>query len=131
MTNFQAAIGLAQLEDIDIILERKRTIAKFYRENIKFQAIVPNVDISSEWMPVFKLEKANYYKLMCHSMDHGIEIRPSFYPIHQMPEFDGYCPFKLDNAVNSIDRHFILPCYPALTNDDLGYIAEKVNKFYE
>lgn len=131
MTALQGAIGLAQLEDLLEIVNRKRNIAKFYRDNLKFEAIVPKVDLSSEWMPIFKLQNNSYPKFRDYCTEKGIEVRPTFYPVHQMPEYEGYIPYSLTNSLNSVDRYFILPSYPALNHLQLEYIVDMVNKYEE
>lgn len=130
MAHLQTALGCAQLEEIDLIIKKKQEIAKFYRENLDFEPIVPNwVTTSSEWLPVFRLSNNNYphFRDYCHEA--GVEVRPSFYPIHQMNEFEGYSPLPLTNALNSVNRHFIAPAGPNLTNFQLETVVEVINSY--
>lgn len=136
MTNIQAAIGLAQLEDIDLILKKKQKIAQYYRKNLskEYTSIVPaGVDFSSEWMPVFQFTKnrITYTKFMdgCRSL--GIETRPIFTPVHLMSGFNWSSKFDLSNSESVYKNKFNLPCYPSLTKIQLEYIVSSVNRLIE
>lgn len=129
MTALQGAIGLAQLEDLQEIVEKKRYIANFYRKNLKFEGIIPKVNESSEWHPIFRLKDKSYPKFRDYCVSKDIEVRPSFYPMHQFPEYDGYTPYPLTKSLESVDRHFILPCYPSIQQEKLDYIIKVVNEY--
>jgi perosamine synthetase len=129
MTAIQAAIGCAQLEDLPTILERKRAIARFYRSNIKFKAVTPRTTQSSEWMPVFQLPFATYEDFRQHCERRGVEVRPTFPPIHQMPGFAGHQPFDLWTSLWLESRHFIVPCFPDLSRTELERVADVVNSY--
>lgn len=136
MTNIQAAIGLAQLEDINVILEKKHKIAKYYRNNLsdKYISIVStSVDYSSEWMPVFQFDedRITYLKFSDECKNLGIDTRPIFTPIHLMKGFNWNSKFKLDNCERIYKNKFNLPCYPTLTKKQLDYIVKSVNSIVE
>lgn len=132
LTNFQAAIGLAQLEDIEEIIRKKLRIANYYRKylNRKITRIIPKIK-SVEWMPLFVLPEQIQYKIFCDELRKmNIDSRPAFKPIHLM---DG---FKLilngaNNAENIYKRGFNLPCYPDLKMKQLKYICDSVNSIIE
>ena len=133
MTNIQAAIGVAQLEDLEYILERKKFIAEYYRSNLSdvMGKIIPNSFIeSSEWMPFFKLPKTITYSKFHDELikEYGIDTRPCFTPIHLMEGFDK-CKVKEVNYCEKIYQSgFNLPSYPDLTDKQLKYIVDSVNK---
>lgn len=133
ITNIQAAIGLAQLEELNWILERKQFIAKYYRDNLPETIIrlIPKVSYSSEWMPVFELpkEKINYERFSQEMiLNYGIETRPIFTPIHLMPNFNIRKSKNLSNAETVYKNKFNLPSYPELTKKDLDYIVKSAEK---
>jgi perosamine synthetase len=134
MTNIQAAIGLAQLEEIDFILEQKALIAAAYRAKIskKVQAVVPQNAKSSEWMPVFKLPyNVNYLDFDRHCKQNDIETRPGFMPVHLMDGFRQLKRTDLSMCESMVDRYFILPCGPTLTNAERNSIIKVVNSYFE
>jgi len=132
MTNIQAAIGLAQLEDIDIILEKKKNIAKYYRKNLcsNIKSIIPSVYSSSEWMPVFefKSNRMTYVKFNSDCKDFGVDTRPVFTPIHLMENFNCRSKSKLNICEYAYKNKFNLPSYPSLTSKQLEYIVSCINK---
>jgi len=86
MTNIQAAIGLAQLEKIDELIERRRKNAHLYNKLLKEKEWVKNV----YWMYSILIEDEfgiSRDKLMSKLEEKGIETRPFFVPIHQQPVF--------------------------------------------
>ncbi len=134
MTNIQAAIGLAQLEQIDSIIEKKKKIAAYYRKHLSPQIvkILPRDGLnSSEWMPLFvlppKITYLNFYDKM-RSMD--IDTRPVFKPIHLMEGFN-IVYREVENAEHIYEYGFNLPSYPGLTKKQLKYICDITNKIVE
>jgi len=130
LAHLQAALGCGQLEDINEIISRKKRIAQYYRENLKYEAIVPAwVDDSSEWLPVFKLPTECYSHFREYCYENGVEVRPAFYPLHEMPGFDGYCPYPLKNALDSKNHYFIPPAGPNLTLRQLDFVIKVINAY--
>lgn len=128
MTNIQAAIGLAQLEDLDQINLTKQHIAAKYRKAFRespITSIVPKIQFSAEWMPLFLLpEGITYGKFHSEMQKLNIDTRPAFTPIHLMNGFDTKVKISLNNAERIYKRGFNLPCYPGLSNETLDYIIQ-------
>lgn len=134
MTNIQAAIGLAQLEQIDSFVNAKRQIALWYQEELQglpleFHKPVGDV-VHSYWMISLLTEsEAIRTELRKHLSEAGIETRPTFYPIHTMPVYNKKLrcfPIAEDIAYRGIN----LPSYPALLQNDIKNIAGVVRDFY-
>jgi perosamine synthetase len=135
MTNIAAAIGLAQLERIDIILEKKKKVAKAYRQEladlpIGFQTENSNVE-HSYWMFNILVENSKVReKLREYLKVKGIETRPTFYPIHTMPMYSHYNKI-LPVTENIAYRGITLPSNPDLNDDEIKYICNNIKTFYE
>lgn len=134
MTNIQAAIGLAQFEQIDKFIDKKRQIADWYKKYlkglpIKFHDAIGNVK-HTYWMNSILVENTVLrQELRDYMKEQGIETRPTFYPIHTMPIYsDNYekHPVAEDVALRGIN----LPSYPALEEDDVKCICDVVKGFY-
>ena len=132
MTNICAAIGLAQLEQIDGFLKRKRDIAKFYEQNI----INPKIDFHYEksgvthsyWMCSILTPNSNLREELRENLAlEGIETRPLFYPVHTMPMYSQKY-LKIPVAESLGWRGINLPSYPGLSNEDLGLICGIINQ---
>ena len=86
MTNLQAAIGLAQLERVEELLDKKRFITTLYSKNLnqeKFKAPKP-IENSDPvlWMNVFEVD--NQVKFRRYMEANGIETRPGFNPAQNL-----------------------------------------------
>ncbi len=87
MTNLSAAIGLAQLERADEIIESKRRIAAAYFENLSdlpLEFLKESSEVySSYWMvTVLAVDFESRESLRQFLKENGVETRPSFYPLH-------------------------------------------------
>ncbi|MCX7833184.1 MAG: DegT/DnrJ/EryC1/StrS family aminotransferase [Ignavibacteria bacterium] len=133
MTNLSAAIGLAQLEKIDKIIERKRKIEEKYRKYLKNLPITfYNLDNSKNiyWLVTVLVENTRVRNRLRKFLTlNGIETRPFFYPLHTLPMFkseDIKCPV----AESIAGRGISLPSFPGLRDKDIKYICDKINEFY-
>jgi perosamine synthetase len=133
MTNICAAIGLAQLEQVEAFIARKREIAKFYIEklntdSINFHSEAENV-FHSYWMCSILLKDADTReKLRNHLDEAGIETRPLFNPAHTMPMYSQKYK-KLPVAEELGWRGINLPSFPQMTDEQVEYICSKIINF--
>ncbi len=134
MTNIQAAIGLAQLERINEIIDKKRQIASWYFEGLNgkngvtFNKEISNT-LSSYWMCTIMLKSRDKRdKMREHLKERGIETRPTFYPIHSfdMYKTEGVFPIAENIAYRGIN----LPSYPSLNKENVDYIVQSILSYY-
>jgi len=94
MTNLQAALGVAQLKKIDYFVLKKRKIAEAYNslfESVNAVTRPPEMPWAKNiyWLYSILVDSSktnvNRDKLMEMLGQKGIETRPLFYPIHEMP----------------------------------------------
>jgi perosamine synthetase len=135
MTNICAAIGLAQLEQVDKFLFRKKEIANIYSEGFKsldveFHKCHPDVE-HSYWMCSVLVSCAEMREpLREHLMKAGIETRPLFYPVHTMPMYA--TKFQRYVVAESLGwRGINLPSYPTMSDIEVNEVITAVKKFYE
>lgn len=127
LTNICAAIGVAQMERVEEILERKREIANLYREmlsgyDLVFQQRKPG-QMSSEWLVSLLLpEGADRDGIMKAMVEKGVDSRPVFYCAHHMPMFRSPAVFAVSEDIAS--RGISLPSFPGLSNDDVATVAK-------
>jgi perosamine synthetase len=133
MTNIAAAIGLAQLEQAEKILQLKRQIAAWYSEALQGLALKVHAPVGdvyhSYWMCSILLDDpAQRDPLRKHLEQAGIETRPLFYPVHTMPMYLTQAEdFPIANSLGS--RGMNLPSWPELTQQQVGTIAQKIREF--
>ncbi|SKC69820.1 DegT/DnrJ/EryC1/StrS family aminotransferase [Maledivibacter halophilus] len=139
MTNIQAAIGLAQLENIQWHLDKRREIADLYYkylgsllEYIEFQA-EKDWATHSYWM--FSIILKNTVKIsrdefMEHLKNDKVETRPVFYPLHTMPTYRE-TKEKYPVAEKVGHKGINLPTHGLLKEEDIAYISERIKKYCE
>lgn len=125
LTNVQAAIGVAQLEMLDEILERKRRFAERYRAQLgELPGITPMAEAawatSSWWLYTIRVDEAAFgmssRALMRALHGRGIDCRPLWQPMHKSPAHAGaraypaHCP-----VAEALNRDSLsLPCSAGL-----------------
>ncbi|MCK5667040.1 MAG: DegT/DnrJ/EryC1/StrS family aminotransferase [Thiotrichaceae bacterium] len=132
MSNIQAALGLAQLERIDELINRKREINQQYRKNLSGISSVHVTDElpgckSNHWMTSIEMVDAGYNqrdKIMELLKEKFVDSRPVFSPMSSLPMFK--C--KVDNPVAyRIGQSAInLPSGHKLTDNQIDYICDVI-----
>lgn len=137
LTNLNAAIGVAQLEQIDVILARRAQIATLYENGS--QGIRGLLTISEsphgkkiDWLfCVFidELFPMNRDALILKLKEYNADARPTFYPVHIMPPYQNLKKIgELRNSSKFGLSGINLPLYPTLADEDVHYIV-KVLKY--
>lgn len=130
MTNIQAALGCAQLERFNSLIEKRQQLIDSYRE--KFSDLPVRINPSEEWakpapwlttMLLPKGCKADELSKMLREI--GIDSRPFFVPLDTMPPYNNFrrmsssgeagCPVAYD----LYERGIILPTIPSAQNNRL------------
>jgi len=136
MSNIQAAIGCAQMERIDKLIDRKREIFFSYYDSFKELDYIkmnpiPNADGTQYgyWMPTIVFERPiefNREKLLESFTMKNIDARVFFYPLSMMPMFK-----KEKENVISYDiysRAINLPSYNDITADDIQRVCDTIKE---
>lgn len=135
MTNICAAIGCAQLERANELIDKKILIANWYEKKLKNLPIVFHSQIGDVkhtfWMVSILLKDSNEReKIRHHLKETGIETRPAFHPVHLMPMYYEK-GLSLPVAEELGFRGINLPSYPDLKEVDVDYICNQIKEFYE
>ena len=133
MTNVAAAIGLAQLERADELIDKKRRLAELYREalsGLPVEMQAEQVDTRHSYWMISVLVKDPELRdpLRAHMAADGIETRPLFYPVHTMPMYDRSYrrhPVAEDLAWRGMN----LPSWPGLQPEQVKTIAASMASF--
>ena len=114
MTNPQAALGLAQIEEIDSILAARETIEQWYTDRLREYAGVTLRDPTAEYKSVnwlFTCLTRNRDALISRLAENGIETRPMFFPLHTMDIYKKYAPKECAISIGLSSRGISLPTY--------------------
>jgi perosamine synthetase len=134
MTNIQAAIGLAQFEQIQEHLDTRLRIAGWYGSALSsFQDFVTLPSVApwakhSFWSYTILLKnRALGFRdgLMEQLAADGIETRPVFFPLHTLPPYKEHGErFPVAERLSS--EGVSLPIHGLLTESDVLYIVERL-----
>lgn len=146
MTNMQAAVGLAQLEQIKATVIRKREIGRRYQEELSgielFQLPMAETSYAKNIYWVFGMvindSSLNAVKVMKKLKDYGIDTRHFFYPMHKQPALikSGCCSEEnLDDNLycnsNYISEYgFYIPSGIGMTYDEQSYVIRTIKKLF-
>lgn len=129
ISNIQAAIGCAQMERIDLLIERKREIFAAYRAKLKNLAGVsmnpePDGVINGAWMPTAVFSAASGVTreaLQAVFAAENVDARVFFWPLSSLPMFE---PVRSNiNAWAIPERAINLPSYHDITADEIERVC--------
>ena len=139
LTNLQAAIGLAQVERIEELVEKKRWIGKLYTEKLK--------DFKELQLPIERSWAKNVYWMYGIVLDEktgmdaaefaealrekGVDTRPFFFGMHEQPIFHKRGLFKGEHypvAERIARQGLYLPSGLTLTEEQIENVVKAVKE---
>lgn len=96
MTNLQAAMGSAQVGQIDRVLKRNRQLEQTYRDSlgaipgVTFPVPLPPLYDAVTWLACVQVPAAARARLIECARLADIEVRPFFHPLSAMPAYARY-----------------------------------------
>ena len=134
LTNVSAAIGLAQMEQLDIFLKKKRHIKDFYFDNLKgvgdinFQKVSNNVN-SNWWL--FTIKSKFQKKLLKKLNDAKLQSRPFWIPMNRLPMFkDDIYVSDNDNSNKIYETCLSIPCSTDISDKNLEYVIKTIKQTF-
>ncbi len=139
MTNLQAAIGVAQMENIEKILSLRNMIEKYYRKlliNKEYIELKPsNEHIKNvNWLFSFLVKTNNRFKIKTiqdKMKSKGIETRRLFFPLYKMPPYKDYNTRYLKNTEKISSNGICLPTFNDLKYEEIDYIVKSLIEIIE
>jgi perosamine synthetase len=123
MTNLQAALGLAQLEQINYFLECRKDILQQYKQTLNANGIECNPHVNSEpvnWMVCAVVNGLNRVKrddVIRLMREQGVDARPFFFPMSMMPM---YSARENQRSYKLSECGFNLPTFVGMTEDQVN-----------
>lgn len=140
MSTMTAALGIAQIEKIDRIIQMRRENASYLTEEL---SQIDEIKTPAEPVDFFHL-----YQMYTISLNdgesareglkeylnqNGIGAKVYFDPVHLSLFYRRKCGFKGEElpVTESISRKVItLPMYPTLTKGEMDYMVDKIKEFF-
>ena len=134
LTNILAAVGVAQMEQLESFITRKKFVNQFYRTelagvgDIIFQKVNDHIDPNC-WL--FTLSTAQMRPLLAYLNENGVQCRPFWMPMNQLRMFKDDLYITENNHSGKIyDTCISIPCSSDITDEDLKTVVEKIKLFY-
>jgi perosamine synthetase len=130
MTNLQAAIGVAQLEKIDHLLNSRHRLRQYYDRTLGCLPIVSAAiqrrgARSVTWLVSYLLDAGIDRDGFIQAAGAcSIDVRPFFYPLSDMPPYQGMAPRFTPHAHTVSARGVNLPTSPCLKTDVYDRITD-------
>jgi len=133
LTNIQAALGVAQLEQLPRFLERKGEISHQYQNALKGVdglsiADVPNYADNNHWMNVLQIDNAVYDEdrdsIMQRLEKNRIQTRPVWALNHLQKPYKDCQSYKIEKAEDLVNNSLCLPSSTNLSDEDLNKVID-------
>lgn len=138
MTDTHAAIGLAQSQRYDKILERRKRIIERYNEAFKDLPVTPVVHYTDEYQSSGHLyimnligytsEQRNEFIEKMAEMGVATNVHYKPLPMHTGYQKLGFDIKDYPNAYKQYENEVTLPLHTCLTDEDVEYVIECVRK---
>ena len=137
MTNLQAALGLAQLEELGGFLETKRRNYDQYCEKLadcQYGGILPfgSGAVSNHWFYSFSLrqpDSARRYRLIRYMTGRNIQVRPIWKLNHTQTPFRRFRAMDCGTAQRFYDSVVNIPCSTNLTDAQINRVCQALLAF--
>jgi dTDP-4-amino-4,6-dideoxygalactose transaminase len=143
LTDFQAALGLSQLQRADQGLQRRHEIAAYYHEAFKDipQITDRNFESGNSQPPtannhahhLYVLEVEDRLGLYNYLRDNKIFAQIHYIPTHLMPYYRqfGWKEGDMPKAETYYKHCISLPMFPTLSDEDQGLVIDIITKYYQ
>ncbi|MAJ44731.1 MAG: aminotransferase DegT [Candidatus Marinimicrobia bacterium] len=143
-TNIQAAIGLAQLENIKKTVKKKHAIGEYYTKKLSFlsekiQLPLTSIDYCQNIYWVYGILVKDNQRLAAKKVikmlkKEGIECRPFFSPMHEQPIYLKMQMFKnkyfpISEKISK--KGFYIPSGIGITRKEQDIVIKKITKVFE
>lgn len=134
LTDFQAALGISQLERADAGLERRHELVSRYNEafsNVSGIKVPYNAQDVYHAYHLYVIQVEDRLGLYNYLHDNMIYAQVHYVPLHLMPYYRQFGNREGDLPVmEEYYKHCLsLPMYPTLTDEEQDYVIEKVVEF--
>lgn len=138
MTNLQAALGVAQTEELSEFISRKQKNYLLYKElfeEFEYAELMPFREgtNSNKWFYSLKIDRDHIKVSMrdiiiaCH--DRGFETRAIWGLINEQKPYVGEETYKLEKAAYYANRILNIPSSTQITEEEIRHVAEQIQEY--
>jgi len=132
MTNLQAALGLAQLEQLEEFIKVKKSNYDFYKNEVQEISGLRILDFKDSirpnyWFYALYVEQGyalNRDQIIKYLASKKIQARPIWGLISDQKPYEGSQTYKIDKAKQYLDNVVNIPCSSNLSREDAAYVIE-------
>ena len=137
MTNLQAALGVAQMEELPKFIRRKQRNYELYKELFKDFKLAElrhfrEGTSSNKWFYSLNIDRskitATMREIITTLHDKGIETRAIWGLINEQKPYEGEVTYKLEKAPYYAERILNMPSSTQITEEEIRYVAETVKQ---
>ncbi len=131
MTNLQAALGVAQLEQLDKFIEIKKRNYELYNNGLKNTKGLTMLDFNKNiqpnyWFYSLLINKDIYplkvKEIIPYLKEKNIQVRPIWNLIHTQKPYRESRAYKIDRANYYLENVINIPCSSNLTEEEVNYV---------
>lgn len=127
MTNLQAALGLAQLEQLESFINIKRdNYLEYQNQGLKLLDFKDDIR-PNYWFYSYLTDSRD--KLLNYLDEHRIQTRPIWKLIHTLKPYEGAQSYKIEKALYYYEHVLNLPCSTNLLREDVDIVVSSIMKF--
>lgn len=140
MTNLQAALGVAQMEELPEFIKRKQRNFGLYKsefKGFKYGKLMPFRDgtDSNKWFYSIEIDrmhiKATMREIITTLEKDKIQTRAIWGLINEQKPYEGEETYKLERAPYYAERILNIPSSTQITEEEIKYVADKVKQLLE
>lgn len=136
MTNLQAALGVAQLENLEKFINIKNANYELYRELLSRYDSIELLDVrkdirSNRWFYSLYLkdDAIDRDAMINYLLDNGIQVRPIWGLIHEQKPYLDDLKYNIEIAVNYRNKVINVPCSTNLRKEDIEFVVSKISNY--
>ena len=129
-----AALGVAQLEQLDGFIASKLDTASYYGDNLQgvgdigFQLVHDDV-VSNEWL--FTITTSSMQELLVYLNANGVMSRPFWIPMNQLPMYKNNLYVNHSNVSARVHGSALsIPCSTSMAKSDLEKVVATIKTFF-
>ena len=135
MTNLQAALGVAQMEELEEFIERKQRNFELYKKGFEGFELGKIIDFregtsSNKWFYSLEINrdlvKQTMREIITALEKKGIQTRAIWGLINEQKPYLNEETYKLEMAPYYAERILNLPCSTQITEEEISYVIEEV-----